>query len=576
MPRDFEASLKVTIHGGSRWRSVGITFDTTNPDPTQPEGAADSEQNVYLSAFAEGPKVQAAWQKGGVWQFPADGASARPVALDQPHVLKLQVKGSLINAYLDGVLVVAFRTPLERRPGHFQIITFDCLATLHEVILDELPISARLREPGDIGLDPVDALEVARLEARIAELAVIAAEAELVSLQRRAEAQQVSPQGPEYSTRASAASIAERQFRIAQAEVTVVERELQLKRAAQDKREGAEKGLTAARMELEKAVAARNEPGEQFSPLVGAVWTATRFFNSTQDDPAVPFPPRSTGRRKALAEWIADSRNPLTARVVVNQVWARHMGAPLAPAVFDLGLKSSPPVHREMLDWLAAEFMEQGWSFKHLHRQIVLSQTYRLSSSLQDSDENLARDPDNTWWWRRPTVRMESQAVRDAILSLAGNLEARLGGPPIPAAEQGASSRRSLYFVHSNNERNLFLTTFDEALVKECYRREQSVVPQQALALSNSGLVLDSALPIARRIRRIVGENRSDGNPDGRFIRLVYQVVLGTEPEPVEATRCQQALEEWRQLPGWGGNSEEADAQLVWVLLNHSDFVTVQ
>jgi len=575
-PRDFEASLKVTIHGGSRWRSVGITFDTTNPDPRQPEGAGDSEQNVYVSAFAEGPKVQAAWQKGGVWNFPPEGASARPVELNRSHVLKLQVRGSLINAFLDDVLVVAFRTPLERREGHFQVITFDCLATLHEVVVDELPATTRLREPGETGLSPVEALEVARLEARIADLAVIAAEAELVSLQRRAEAQQLSPGVPEFSARASAASLAERQYRVAQAEAATVERELQLKKAAPDKREAAEKGLAAARMDFDKAVSARNEPGEQFTPLVGAVWTATRFFNSTQDDPAVPFVPRSTGRRKALAEWIANARNPLTARVVVNQVWARHMGAPLAPAVFDLGLKSPPPVHRELLDWLAADFIDNGWSFKNLHRQIVLSQTYRLQSSLRDCDDNLARDPDNTWWWRRPTVRMESQAVRDAILSLAGRLETRVGGPPVPSAEQGTSNRRSLYFFHSNNERNLFLTTFDEALVKECYRREQSVVPQQALALSNSSLVLESALPIARRIREAVGGDRSDVTPDGRFIRSVFQVVLGTEPNAVEIARCQESLDLWRQIPGWGGASEEVDTQLVWVLLNHSDFVTVQ
>ena len=113
---------------------------------------------------------------------------------------------------------------------------------------------------------------------------------------------------------------------------------------------------------------------------------------------------------------------------------------------------------------------------KHLHRLIVESSVYRLSSS--GGAESLAKDPENKQLWRRTPSQLESQVVRDAILSLAGTLDSAMGGPPVPAQAQAGSTRRSLYFVHSNNERNLFLTTFNEALVKECYRRDQSIVPQ--------------------------------------------------------------------------------------------------
>ena len=91
-------------------------------------------------------------------------------------------------------------------------------------------------------------------------------------------------------------------------------------------------------------------------------------FDSTSDDPAVEFPAQSTGRRTALAEWITDRRNPLTARVAVNHIWTRHMGTPLVATVFDFGRKGSPPTHPELLDWLAAELIDSGWDMKHLHR----------------------------------------------------------------------------------------------------------------------------------------------------------------------------------------------------------------
>src|SRR6476660_402845 len=173
------------------------------------------------------------------------------------------------------------------------------------------------------------------------------------------------------------------------------------------------------------------------------------------------------------------------------------MGTPLVASVFDFGRKGSQPTHPELLDWLAAELVDSGWDMKHLHRLIVNSATYRMSSAESGREANIAKDPDNVFWWHRNTIRVESEVIRDSILSLAGTLDLTKGGPSIPPENEADSLRRSLYFFHSNNDRNLFLTTFDAAMVTECYRREQSIVPQQALALTNCRLVLDSAKPIA-------------------------------------------------------------------------------
>ena len=146
---------------------------------------------------------------------------------------------------------------------------------------------------------------------------------------------------------------------------------------------------------------------------------------------------------------------------------------------------------------------------KHLHRLIVQSAAYRLSSSAR-AEANLAKDPDNlrSGGGRRAGWSRRSSAIRSS--PWPGTLDSAMGGPPVPVAAQAESTRRSLYFFHSNNERNLFLTTFDEAPVKECYRRDQSIVPQQALALTNSQLVLDAARPIAERLTRRLAAERLD------------------------------------------------------------------
>jgi hypothetical protein len=419
-------------------------------------------------------------------------------------------------------------------------------------------------------------VEAARIELQSVELRAAAtrtewaladgnsADAKLIDEQRRTVAEAVK---------------AERQAAVAKASLAAAEIELRLHRSAPDAKAGIETEQAAARealVKVEQAATAEVAADTMHTAFVGAKWTPTRFMNSTADDPNVEFPAQSTGRRTALAKWITDKRNPLTARVAVNHIWARHMGKPLVATVFDFGRKGAPPTHPELLNWLAAEFIDSGWDMKHLHRLIVTSAVYRMSSSAAGNEANVAKDPDNVELWRRTPMRLESEVVRDSILSLAGTLDAARGGPPVPPAAQADSTRRSLYFFHSNNQRNAFLTTFDGAGVKECYRRDQSVLPQQALALSNSRLVHDAAGKIADRLSHMPKSEHP--STDQEFVKAAFYELLGVRASDEEMRASMEAMNAWRavsKLPE-SGVTDPARKNLVWALFNHSDFVTVR
>jgi mono/diheme cytochrome c family protein len=353
----------------------------------------------------------------------------------------------------------------------------------------------------------------------------------------------------------------------------------------------AEHAADIAKAELQKLEAAIANPNEAPPEFRGSVKSAESNLDTTPN--AKPFPATSTGRRTALANWIASRQNPLTARVVVNHVWMRHFGQPLVPTIFEFGRRGNPPTHPELLDWLAAEFMDptwqprpgenpassgsapaRGWSFKHLHRLMVTSQVYRLSSSELGAAANRAVDQENRYLWRMNSHRMQAQVVRDSLLHLAGELDLTLGGPPVPLAQQETSRRRALYFFHSHNEHNKLLDTFDDANVLECYRRSESIVPVQALALWNSKLAMTMAGKINDRLHAQLG------NADDRqFVAAAFALILGTTPTPEEMTTCLQALAGLRDLltdlPE-SNRPQRARLQLVQALVNHNDFVTVR
>ena len=473
----------------------------------------------------------------------------------------------------------------ERRPWvfetHVRAARQELEAVRSEVARAEAARASR-KTPAGASTPGQTAPTAGLLEQKTAAAKIAVAEARFESVVRRAEAQRASWHDGSTSTNAAnatevarrAAVKAERREKLARHRLTLAETEQKLATTEAGKKDAVAKELatqTERLAVLEKE--AVNEPSatDIFAPLSGANWVATRFLDSTKDDPAAPFPHHSTGRRTALARWITDARNPLTARVAVNHLWNRHFGAPLAPALFDFGRKGGTPEHTDLIDWLASELVDHGWSLKHLHRLMVTSAAYRMDSSLAGAEAELARDPDNRHWWRRTPIRLESQVIRDAVLAHAGRLDPTRGGAPVPPPEQESSRRRSLYFQHSNNDRNLFLTTFDEALDKECYRRETSIVPQQALALLNGRLVGDCAPEIARRLEA------TGGDPgDESFVRHAFEQLLGFEPRPEERQTAIAALRVWKAEDSGVAAGANARSRLVWSLVNHGDFVTLR
>ena len=275
------------------------------------------------------------------------------------------------------------------------------------------------------------------------------------------------------------------------------------------------------------------------------------------------YPETSTGRRLALAKAITDAKNPLSARVAANHIWLRHFGQGIVPTPADFGANGRAPTHPALLDWLAAELMEHSWSMKHLHRLIVTSATYRQSSAAGDAEVANSVDPDNLYLWRAPSRRLEAEAVRDNVLYAAGQLDPAMGGPEIDQKLGLTSNRRSLYFRIAPEKEVEFLKIFDGPATNECYQRTTSVVPQQALALGNSQLVLEKANVLGKTLGADCCED------DSAFVNDAFLRVLARRPSKEEAGECLAFL-------GGQKDKDRAYENLVVVLFNHNDFVTVR
>lgn len=339
---------------------------------------------------------------------------------------------------------------------------------------------------------------------------------------------------------------------------------------------------------------------------------AEAILNADESDKSYPatvetFPATSSGRRLALARWIIDPNNPLTARVAVNHVWMRHFGRPLVDNVFDFGLRSPPPANQALLDWLASRWIEEGWRFKPLHRLIVTSEAYALASAADPASEaelesdNLRLDPDNETYWRFEPRRLEAEAIRDSLLAVADRLDRQIGGPELDHEQGERLARRSLYFRHAYEKQMTMLTTFDAASPNECYRRDSSIIPQQALVLANSPLARRMSGQLADQLweqaQRGDGSDADLGSPpfaaanevviaedaNTRFIGLAFRRVLGRWPDATERAACQRFLDDPAPFSDRGDGGEStanpanlSRASLVHVLINHNDFVTVR
>jgi len=370
-----------------------------------------------------------------------------------------------------------------------------------------------------------------------------------------------------YDRLASAAAAADRLAALRKAELSVFESEQKLAkvRASKEVAEGGKKAK-AALSDVEKEM---NAARKGLAAAEAAISRTDAKYSSLGPQ----YPQSSTGRRLALAHWITDPRNPLTARVAVNHVWMRHFGEPLVDPVDDFGRRTARPRHLALLDWLAVEFVESGWDLKYLHRLMLTSNAYQMASLSRDvlaANEKIDRE--NRYLWRMNSRRAEGEVIRDSILHVSGNLDHTLGGPEIPLEEAETARRRSLYFRHAHERKTPFLEIFDSADVLECYRRSTTVVPQQALALANSLLPYVESRRLARALTA-----ESAGQADADFVRLAFEHVLTRQPTPAELDRCLAFLKEPAPAAQPGDDSTlHARAGVIHALMNHSDFITIR
>jgi hypothetical protein len=240
--------------------------------------------------------------------------------------------------------------------------------------------------------------------------------------------------------------------------------------------------------------------------------------------------------RLELAEAIVDPKNPLTARVFVNRVWMHHFGTGLVRTPSDFGVRGDVPVHRQLLDHLAAEFMRDGWSIKRLHRRIVLSATYRQSSEFRS--DAAAVDPENRLFWRMNPRRLDFEQYRDALLFASGNLNLTIGGKSESIVTEPFSKRRTLYAYVDRQDLPGVFRTFDfPSPDASAPQRPQTTIPQQQLFGMNSKFVEEQAARVASR-----DEVKSATEPAGR-IQAVYRAVLSRDPTPAETEQGTQFLQ---------------------------------
>jgi hypothetical protein len=329
----------------------------------------------------------------------------------------------------------------------------------------------------------------------------------------------------------------------------------------------------------------------------------TVLINGTA--PPLAKPPKrddyvSSGRRRALAEWIASPENPLTARVIVNRLWYWHFDRGIVPTPGNFGKMGIRPSHPELLDWLATEFVRQGWSIKQMHRLIMNSETYKMESAFYNAG-NAEKDPENVMLWRYPIRRLEGEILRDIILAASGQINLEAGGPPffpslplrvregyrqgkwVLTKEGPDTWRRSIY---SYWKRGMKFPMFDvhdqpdQNVTTE--KRNTTTVPTQALTLLNNEFVLLQARHLADRVMRESGSN----DPAAR-VKTLYRIALSRQPSETELARQLEFLREQRDFQARkaaGSNSNGATepnpelaalTDLSHVMLNANEFVYI-
>lgn len=377
-----------------------------------------------------------------------------------------------------------------------------------------------------------------------------------------------------------------------------LERELALCEA-QEQHLAAEQELARAKTAAKSGDAAKHAAVEAAEEKVANASLAIATSHAALAKPTAEYKPlgdqlpaTSTGRRLAFANWVTDRKNPLTARVAINHIWLHHFGAPLVDNMFDFGLRTPQARNHALLDWLAVELMDHDWKMKHIHRMLVTSNAYRMKSDVGGASEaNVALDRDNRLLWRMNAWRLEAEAVRDALFFVTGTLDQTRGGPDLDCLAAANTPRRSVYFRHAYEKQMKFLEIFDSASTNECYRRSESIVPLQALALANSAVSVDQSRLLAQRLSKMAS---SEITPDRTFVRLAFEHILNRAPLEAECGECMRFLTDQNDLlrtpenltadvggptpnvPPSADSAQRSRENLIHVLFNHNDFITIR
>jgi hypothetical protein len=309
--------------------------------------------------------------------------------------------------------------------------------------------------------------------------------------------------------------------------------------------------------------------------------------------------PEGTSGRLQLAQWLTQPENPLTARVMVNRIWQHHFGKGIVPTPSNFGLRGEAPTHPELLDWLAGEFKGEpgwagpralatgnNWSIKKIHRLILLSKTYQMSSSQDDT--NAAKDPGNRWYWRFDRRRLDAESLRDALLAVSGKLDLRRPGPhpfpPIdkwgwtqhnPFKELYPTHHRSVYLMTQRFQRHPYLALFDGPDTNTTTdRRTSSTVPLQALFMMNDPFMTEQAEGFARRLI-------AASTDPAKRIDMAHQWAWSRPPHSEEMDRSLRYLRQYQEQLAKIGVSSERQELETWtsyarIMLSANEFVYLE
>ena len=557
-PRNFVARAKYRKLKPGSYRSVGFSYDYIDGGKTS--------QDVYTARSDKGThgSVQAFHRLNGKQFYPQAGIRKADIEVGQWLDLEFKVRESQVRISLNGELKLEYALPLERKPGKFAIWVHSGSAEF-----ERLEITPLKRNAADVQ----SAIAATEHEITIAQKNI-----ELAGLDRAAKLDQIEAErirlSPNVANQKPAAIKAHRsqiKLEIATAEIGLLNAKRQVAIAMNKDTQAALKNATRA---LESAMQKHESADGSYTQFEGK------------------YPSTSTGWRTALARWLTRPENPRTSRVAVNHIWLRHFDQALVPSVDNFGLSGELPSHPQLLDWLATWLSDNNWRTKGLHKLIVMSNTYRLSSQPgRTTDKNATLDPGNRFLWRADSRRMEAEVVRDSVLSVAGELDTTFGGPDLDEKLGQSSKRRSLYFRTTPDNQMQMLSLFDQASPTECYRRRVSVVPQQALALSNGALTID----VSRKLAATLTQQLAKPSSGSEFIAQAFLRILSRPASSDEIADCEEylltateLLKSVRGLKAFPASKDTAKVapsndphqrareNLIHVLFNHNDFVTIR